>query len=109
LLSSQQSVVLSRYLSCLGYRIEDLGLRLAAMERDFYFLQNIRVASGAHTDSHLMGIWSFVQGQKAIGGVALTANPHLVQSLRMNGGKPQFHQNMPSFIDHSTPNSLYSC
>ena len=67
------------------------------MEINFYLLQKIRVVSGAQTDSNLMGIRSFIQGEKAIGGVTLTANRHLVQSLRMSGCIPLFPQNMLSF------------
>ena len=44
---------------------ERFGIRLPAMERDFYLLQNIMFASGAHTDSDLVGIRSFFQGEKA--------------------------------------------
>jgi hypothetical protein len=82
--------------------MEDLGFDYQQWKEIFFLLQNIRVASGAHTDSHLMGIRRFYQGENAIGGVTLTANPHLVQSLRMNGGKPFspktcFHLNLMWF------------
>ena len=108
LISSQQSSVLYRYLSCLGCWMEDLWFDCQQW-KEFYLLQNIRVVPGAHTDSHLLVTRSFFQGEKTIGDVTLTANPHPVQSWRMSGGTPPFHQSIRSFIYHSTTNNLYSC